>query len=172
MKASRIRSLLLVLLLACSSFGQQSSRDVSKETARQSQEWVRDAVIYQIWERGYSPSGDFNSITNDLDRIKDLGVDVLWLMPINPIGQEKKKGSIGSPYAVKDYYGINPDYGTWADLKRLVSEAHKRNLKVIVDVVINHTAWDNALIKQHPEYYKKNDKGEIIPSVPEWADVA
>jgi glycosidase len=93
-------------------------------------------------------------------------------MPIHPIGQLKKKGTIGSPYAVKEYYAINPDYGTSADLKRLVSEAHKRNLKVIIDIVANHTAWDNVLIKQHPEYYKHNDKGEIIPPVPDWADVA
>ena len=100
----KIASLLLLwsLLLPAFVFAQQPSRDVSKETARQSQPWVRDAVIYQIWERAYSQKGDFNSITADLDRIKDLGVDVLWLMPIHPIGQKKKKGTIGSPYAVKD----------------------------------------------------------------------
>jgi len=172
MKKGTFKFFVVALVLVNCAFSQQPPRDVSKEAARRSQEWIRDAVIYQIWERGYSQKGDFNSITADLDRIKDLGVDVLWLMPINPIGQEKKKGTIGSPYAVKDYYGINPDYGTSADLKRLIAEAHKRNLKVIIDVVINHTAWDNALIKQHPEYYKKNDKGEIIPPVPDWADVA
>ncbi|MEP6850459.1 MAG: alpha-amylase family glycosyl hydrolase [Acidobacteriota bacterium] len=171
-KRANFKFFVIAFVVLNCAFGQQPSRDVSKENSRASQDWIRDAVIYQIWERGYSQKGDFNSITADLDRIKDLGVDVLWLMPINPIGQEKKKGTIGSPYAVKDYYGINPDYGTSADLKRLVAEAHKRNLKVIIDEVINHTAWDNALIKQHPEYYKKNDKGEIIPPVPEWADVA
>jgi len=172
MKRSQFWSCVLVLALTASAFGQAPSPDVSKENARASQDWVRDAVIYQIWERAYSQKGDFSSITNDLDRIKDLGVNVLWLMPIHPIGQERKKGTIGSPYAVKDYYAINPDYGTAADLKRLVSEAHKRKLKVIIDMVINHTAWDNALIKEHPEFYKKNDKGQIIPPVPEWADVA
>jgi len=167
-----IKLLILLFALVSSFFAQAPSRDVSKENARPSREWIRDAAIYQIWERAYSQKGDFNSITNDLDRIKALGVDVLWLMPIHPIGQEKKKGAVGSPYAVKDYYGINPDYGTSADLKRLVAEAHKRDLKVIIDVVINHTAWDNTLIKEHPEFYKKNDKSEIIPPVPEWADVA
>ena len=151
---------------------EQPSRDVSKESARASQEWVRDAVIYQIWERAYSQKGDFNSITSDLDRIKNLGVDVVWLMPIHPIGQLKKKGTIGSPYAVKDYYGINPAYGTSADLKRLVAESHKRGLKVIIDIVANHTAWDNALIKEHPEFYKKNAAGQIVPPVADWADVA
>ncbi len=172
MKNVGVKAFVLKVLLASCVFGQQQSRDVSHETARSSQDWVRDAVIYQIWERAYSQKGDFNSITNDLDRIQALGVNVLWLMPINPIGQVKRKGSIGSPYAVKDYYGINPDYGTAADLKRLIAEAHRRNLKVIVDVVVNHTAWDNELITKHPEFYKKNDKGEIIPPVPDWADVA
>ena len=173
MKTCTIKGLIFTVFLAGCVFGQQqASRDVSKETARSSQDWVRDAVIYQIWERAYSQKGDFNSITGDLDRIRDLGVDVLWLMPINPIGQVKKKGTIGSPYAVKDYYGINPDYGTAADLKRLIAEAHKRNLKVVIDVVLNHTAWDNKLISEHPEYYKKNEKGEIVPPVPDWADVA
>jgi len=164
--------LILVFLASCAIGQQQPSRDVSRETARSSQEWVRDAVIYQIWQRAYSQKGDFNSITADLDRLKAMGVNVLWLMPVHPIGQVKKKGTIGSPYAVRDYYGINPDYGTAADLKRLVTESHKRGLKVIIDVVINHTAWDNPLIRQHPEYYKKNEKGEIVPPVPDWADVA
>ena len=162
-----------ISLLSWVVFGQQQpSRNVSKETARISQDWIRDAVIYQIWERAYSQKGDFNSITADLDRLKTLGVDVLWLMPIHPIGQAKKKGSIGSPYAVRDYYGVNPDYGTPADLKRLVAEAHKRGLKVIIDIVANHTAWDNNLIKSNPEFYLKNNKGEIVPPVADWADVA
>ena len=173
MKKLTLNAIVLSIFLAGCVFGQQQpSRDVSKETARSSQDWVRDAVIYQIWERAYSAKGDFNGITNDLDRIKELGVDVLWLMPIHPIGQDKKKGSVGSPYAVRDYYGINPDYGTSADLKRLVNEAHKRGLKVIIDVVVNHTAWDNKLITENPEFYKKNAKGEIVPPVPDWADVA
>lgn len=172
MKRNLVSIVITVFLASCVFGQQQPSRDVSNETARSSQEWVKDAVIYQIWERAYSQKGDFNAITADLDRIKTLGVDVLWLMPVHPIGQVKKKGSVGSPYAVRDYYGVNPDYGTPADLKRLVAEAHKRNLKVIIDVVLNHTAWDNKLINEHPEFYKKNEKGEIVPPVPDWADVA
>lgn len=170
------KSLFLVLaicLVATSSYSQETpSRDVSKENARASKDWIRDSVIYQIFPRQYSAKGNFNSITADLDRLKDLGVNVLWLMPIHPIGQEKKKGTIGSPYAVRDYYGVNPDYGTPADLKRLIAESHKRGMKVIIDVVVNHTAWDNDLIKKHPEFYKKNERGEIVPPVADWADVA
>jgi glycosidase len=153
-------------------FAQQPPpRDFSKENARPSPDWVKDAVIYEIFPRAFSQKGDFNSITADLDRLKNLGVTVLWLMPVHPIGREKAKGAIGSPYAVKDYYAINPDYGTSADLKRLVAEAHKRGLKVIIDIVANHTAWDSVMMK-NPAFYTKNEKGEIIPPVPDWADVA
>lgn len=150
---------------------QPSSRDFSKETARVSPDWVKDAVIYEIFPRNYSQKGDFNSITSDLDRLKNLGVTVLWLMPVHPVGKLKSKGTIGSPYAVKDYYAINPDYGTKADLQKLISEAHKRGLKVIIDIVANHTAWDSVMMK-NKAFYTQNGKGEIIPPVPDWADVA
>lgn len=145
--------------------------DYSKDTARPSADWVKDAVIYQIFERQYSAKGDFNSITADLDRLKNLGVDVLWLMPIHPIGKLKSKGTIGSPYAVKDFYAINPDYGTKEDFKRLIAEAHKRNLKVIIDIVANHTSWDSVMMK-NKSWYSQDKNGNIIPPVPDWADVA
>jgi glycosidase len=167
-----LKSWVALLLLAGFSLAQaQPTRDFSKENARPSRDWVKDAVIYEIFPRQYSQKGDFNAITADLDRLKDTGVTVLWLMPVHPIGREKAKGTIGSPYAVKDYYAVNPDYGTSADLKRLVAEAHRRGLKVIIDIVANHTAWDSVMMK-NPAFYTKNSKGEIIPPVPDWADVA
>jgi len=92
-------------------------------------------------------------------------------MPIHPVGRLKAKGTIGSPYAVKDYFAINPDYGTAADLKRLVSEAHKRGLKVIIDIVANHTSWDSVMMKT-PDFYTHDAGGKIIPPLPDWADVA
>jgi glycosidase len=149
---------------------QQPARDVSKQTARPVRDWVRDGVIYEIYPRAFSPQGNFNAITARLDELKDLGVTILWLMPIHPIGQEKKKGTIGSPYAVRDYYAINPDYGTAADLKRLVSEAHARGLKVIIDIVANHTSWDSVLMK-HPEFYKRDARGNITYPY-DWFDIA
>src|SRR5689334_7426721 len=167
-------TVLAVVVLASGTLllkAQQPARDVSKESARPTREWVRDGVIYQIFPRNFSAEGNFNAITMQLDRLKDLGVTVLWLMPIHPIGQEKKKGTVGSPYAVRDYYAINPDYGTEEDLKRLVAEAHKRGIKVIIDIVANHTAWDSVMM-QHPEFYKQDAGGKIIPPVPEWTDVA
>lgn len=150
--------------------GAQQQRDVSREQARQARAWVRDGVVYEIYPRAFSAEGDFNGVTRGLDRLRDLGVNILWLMPIHPIGQAKKKGSIGSPYAVRDYYGINPDYGTKEDFKRLVSEAHKRGMKVIIDLVANHTSWDNVLMK-NPEYYVRDAKGQIN-SPYDWTDVA
>ncbi len=133
-------------------------------------DWVRDGVIYEIYPRAFSQQGNFNAITARLDELKDLGVTILWLMPIHPIGQEKKKGTIGSPYAVRDYYGINPDYGTADDLKRLVREAHARGLKVIIDIVANHTSWDSVLMK-HPEFYKHDAQGNITYPY-DWYDIA
>lgn len=166
---------LLFLFIAATAFAvicdAQPARDSSKENARPSQDWVKDAVIYQIFPRQYSATGDFNGITKDLDRLKTLGVDVLWLMPIHPIGEAKKKGTIGSPYAVKDFYAINPDYGTAADFKRLVAESHRRGIKVIIDIVANHTSWDSVMMKT-PAFYTKNDRGDIIPPVADWTDVA
>jgi len=146
-------------------------RDFSKEAARLSPEWVRDGVIYEIFPRAFSAQGNFAGVTSRLDELKNLGVNILWLMPIHPIGKEKSKGTIGSPYAVRDYYAINSDYGTKDDLKRLINEAHRRNMKVIIDIVANHTAWDSVLMKQS-DFYTHDASGKIIPPVPDWTDVA
>ena len=148
-----------------------SADDLSRQSARPVPAWLREGIIYEIYPRNFSPEGNFNGITARLDELKDLGVNILWLMPIHPLGEKMRKGTLGSPYAVRDYYAINPDYGTEADLKRLVSEAHKRGLKVIIDLVANHTAWDSVLM-QHPDFYKQDGTGKIIPPVKEWTDVA
>src|SRR5712692_5324303 len=148
----------------------QAARDFSKLSARPVRDWVRDGVIYEIYPRDFSPEGNFNGITAQLDRLKDLGVTILWLMPIHPIGQENKKGTIGSPYAVRDYYAINPDYGTKEDLKRLISEAHKRRVKVVIDIVANHTSWDSVMMKW-PDFYEHDAAGQITYPH-DWFDVA
>lgn len=145
--------------------------DYARDAARSSPAWVHEGVIYQVFPRNFSARGDFNGVTAQLDRLQQLGVNIIWLMPVHPVGKLKSKGTLGSPYAVRDYYGINPEYGTAADLHNLVSEAHKRHLKVIIDVVANHTAWDSVLMK-HPEWYWHDASGKIIPPEPDWADVA
>src|SRR6187431_306398 len=132
--SQKIRLVLLasILIAACCQgiATQEPSRNVSKLPARSTRDWVRDGVVYEIYPRAFSPAGDFNGVTARLDQLKDLGVNVLWLMPIHPLGQEKKKGTIGSPYAVRDYYGINPDYGTKEHFKKFISESHRRGMKV------------------------------------------
>jgi glycosidase len=160
----------LLVTAVCPSAVQQPARDVSKESARPTRDWVRDGVIYEIYPRAFSQQGNFNGITARLDDLKSLGVTILWLMPIHPIGQEKKKGTIGSPYAVRDYYGINSDYGTKEDFKKLIAEAHRRGMKVIIDIVANHTSWDSVLMK-HPEFYKHDAKGNITYPY-DWFDIA
>ncbi len=167
------RRLLVVVLSLAAAFGSAGAadRDWSKERARTAPQWLRDAVVYEVYPRSFSAEGNFNGIAARLDELKGLGIDVLWLMPIHPIGEKLRKGTLGSPYAVRDYYAINPDYGTAADLKNLVGEAHRRGMRVILDVVLNHSAWDNVLIAQHPEFYK-HEGGKIVPPVPEWTDVA
>ena len=166
------RPALILLVAACLNLAPlaQGGRDVSRETARAAREWVRDGVVYEIFPRVFSAGGKLGGVTAQLDRLKELGVNILWLMPIHPIGQEKKKGTIGSPYAVRDYYGVNPDYGTAEDLKRLVREAHRRDMKVIIDIVANHTSWDSVMMKT-PEFYVHDASGKIIYPH-DWTDVA
>ncbi len=135
-------------------------------------EWTKQAVIYQINTRQFTPEGTFRSAQAQLPRLKALGVDILWLMPIHPIGEKNRKGTLGSPYAVKDYYGVNPEFGTKADLKAFVDAAHKQGFKVILDWVANHTAWDNPMSSAHPDWYEKDRKGEDRPTPWwDWTDI-
>lgn len=144
--------------------------DPGAREARHSPDWVRDGVIYELNTRAFSSEGTFNAVTSRLPELKRLGVGILWLMPIHPIGQAKKKGTVGSPYAVRDYMDVNPAYGTKDDLKRLVREAHQLGLKVIIDIVANHTSWDNTLMST-PSFYRRDAAGRIL-SPYDWTDVA
>mgnify|MGYP001561344013 FL=1 len=161
----------LLAVLCVVTFSARAEREVSGERARSAPAWLRDGVIYEIYPRAFSAGGDFNGITAKLDELKDLGVNVLWLMPIHPIGEKLKKGTLGSPYAIRDYFAINSEFGSTNDFKKLMTETHKRGMKVILDVVANHTAWDSVMMKQ-PEFYKQDASGKIIPPVAEWTDVA
>lgn len=133
-------------------------------------DWVKDAVIYEINTRQFSQEGTFKGVENDLSRLDDLGVDILWFMPIHPIGQLNKKGELGSYYSVKDYQAVNPEFGTMEDFKSLVNSAHEMGLKVIIDWVPNHSAWDNPLAEEHPEWYVKDTEGEFVSPF-DWTDV-
>ena len=131
----------------------------------------RSLVIYEIYVRSHSPSGTFAGVEADLERIRSLGVDVVWFMPIHPIGKIKRKGSLGSPYSITDYRAANPEYGTKEDFARLIEKAHGLGLKVMIDVVYNHTAHDSVLLAEHPEYYHLDAGGRPVTTVPEWSDV-
>ena len=130
-------------------------------------EWTKNAVIYQINTRQFTEEGTLTAAEAHLPRLKDLGVDILWMMPIHEIGHQHRKGSLGSPYAVKDYYSVNTHLGTLADLKRFVTAAHEQGMYVILDWVANHTAWDNNLVTEHPEWYARDWKGDFCPT-PWW----
>lgn len=125
--------------------------------------WSRQAVIYQVNVRQYSPAGSFKAVQADLPRLKKLGVDILWLMPVQPIGKLNRKGTLGSYYSISDYTAVNPEFGTLADAKAFVAAAHQLGLKVILDWVANHSAWDHPWATAHKDWYKLNAKGEIYP---------
>ncbi|MEN9394398.1 MAG: hypothetical protein RL362_619, partial [Bacteroidota bacterium] len=135
-------------------------------------EWVKKATIYEINVRQHTPQGTFQALEKDLNRLDSLGVDILWLMPINPIGELNRKGSLGSYYSVKNYVGVNSEFGTLQDFKHFVNAAHSRGMKVILDWVANHTAWDHPWVTEHPEWYTHDANGKIVPPVADWSDVA
>ena len=135
-------------------------------------EWSKNATIYQINTRQFTAEGTFRAAEEQLPRLKNLGVVILWLMPVNEIGEKGRKGSLGSPYAVKDYYKVNPEFGTLDDLKHFVTAAHDAGMYVILDWVANHTAWDNHLVTEHPEWYARDWKGDFRPTPWwDWVDI-
>ena len=133
--------------------------------------FYRNQVMYSIFVRNYSEEGNFSGVRKDLDRIKALGTDIVWLLPIHPIGKKERKGELGSPYAISDYRKINPEYGTIDDLKQLVTDIHARGMKCIIDVVYNHTSPDSWLAQNHPEWFYHKPDGCFGNKVGEWLDV-
>jgi glycosidase len=139
--------------------------------------WVARSVLYEVFVQDFSPSGDFRGVMEGLDRIQAVGGNVVWLMPIHPIGELNRKGSLGSPYAVRDFRAVNPAYGTAEDFRALVQAVHARRMKLILDWVPDHTSPDHAWVREQPDFYVRNERGE--PSVPidpsgkptDWTDV-
>ncbi|MBK7338819.1 MAG: alpha-amylase, partial [Saprospirales bacterium] len=135
-------------------------------------EWSKNATIYEVNIRQFTPEGNFKAFEAHLPRLKELGIDILWLMPIHPIGEKNRKGGMGSYYSVKDYYGVNPEFGTLEEFKALVNKIHDMGMYVILDWVANHSAWDNPLVEQHPEWYTKTLEGEFQPTPwYDWEDI-
>jgi Glycosidases len=165
-------ALLLVSISAPFVFAAEPPQICADHPALGQPDWIRHAVIYEINVRQYSAAGTFAAVTTDLPRIRDLGVDVLWLMPIHPIGELNRKGPLGSYYAIKDYYATNPEFGAAADFKQFVDAAHAQGFRIILDWVGNHTAWDHPLTREHPDYYVRDRTGRFQPPTGfDWTDV-
>ncbi|MDH4089744.1 MAG: alpha-amylase family glycosyl hydrolase [Cyclobacteriaceae bacterium] len=154
----------LFVVTACT----KSENGISVENADTSQhtadfpQRAKDMTIYEVNIRQHTPEGTFKSFQEHLPRLRELGADILWIMPIQPIGKKNRKGSLGSYYSIRDYKSVNPEFGTLDDFKALVSKAHETGLLVILDWVPNHTAWDHTWITEHPEYYMTASEAKIV----------
>lgn len=132
---------------------------------------LKSLVIYEVFIRNHGRSGNLADVTKDLPRLHEMGVDVVWFMPIHPIGAEKRKGTMGSPYAISDYRLVHPDYGTNKEFELLCQYAHALGLKVMIDVVYNHTSPDSLLAAQHPEWFYRDEHGRFANTEPAWEDI-
>jgi len=169
--------MVLGISFSCNS-GKQPTTETTKDSIIQSPptevvqpEWAYSANIYELNIRQFTKEGTFKALDPHLARLKEMGVDIIWLMPINPIGKKNRKGTLGSYYSVKDYMTVNPEYGTLDDFKTFVAKAHELGLKVIIDWVPNHSSWDNVLTVKHPDFYVRDEKGKFLPPVADWSDV-
>lgn len=169
-----ISILSIIALLFVVNCADTSTIKDSKGLNIEQQDWTKKANIYEVNVRQYSEEGTFEEVRKDLPRLKDMGVKILWLMPIHPIGLENRKEteeSLGSYYSVQDYKGVNPNFGTPEDFKRFVDEAHALDMKVIIDWVANHTAWDNHWI-ENKDWFELTEEGNFTPPTgTDWSDV-
>ena len=168
------RNLLLLMAFTLPLAGSAAKDLYWDESSTNLPAWVRNQVIYEVNVRQYSEAGTFAAVEADLDRLVELGVGTLWFMPIHPIGEVNRKGELGSYYSIRDYKAVNPEFGTKEAFRSLVEAAHARGLKVILDWVGNHTAWDHVWVESHPDFYARNAAGEMMPppEFPDWSDVA
>ncbi len=154
---------LIILMIGCNQQKQSKNTDNTKmeNTSFETVNWAHASNVYEVNLRQYTQAGTFNAFAQELPRLKQMGVQTLWFMPITPIAQLNKKGTLGSPYACSDYTATNPEFGSIDDFKSLVKKAHDLGFKVIIDWVANHTGWDHVWTKSHPEYYKKDSTGNF-----------
>ena len=139
--------------------------------AKNTTKTYRNQIMYSVFVRNHTPGGTFEGVRRDLKRIKALGTDIVWLLPIHPIGEKCRKGTLGSPYAIRDYRAVNPEYGTLEDFQRLVDDIHALDMKCIIDVVYNHTSPDSWLAEHHPEWFYHKPDGSFGNRVGDWWDV-
>ncbi len=151
----------------------ENTTEDDSTTLRYTPEWTKDAVIYEVNVRQYTPEGTFNAFAEHLSELKDMGINTLWLMPISPISETNRSGELGSYYSITDYCAVNPEFGTAEDFAALVDKAHELGMYVMLDWVANHTGWDSKWITEHPDWYTQDENGNIIsPAGMGWPDVA
>jgi glycosidase len=169
----RLRLLSLVVMTGLLAVASCDSDHIQPgdRTASDHTVWSYNASIYEVNIRQYSPGGTFREFQEHLPRLQEMGVGILWFMPIHPIGEINRKGSLGSYYSVRDYLDVNPEFGTLDDFKALVDTIHEMGMYVMMDWVANHTAWDNSLTVEHPDWYVHDEHGNFVPPVPDWWDV-
>jgi len=158
-------------LYSCKEKKEVPATVVAEPTKVNHADWTKNANIYEVNLRQYTSEGTFQAFEKHLDRLNEMGVDILWFMPIHPIGVKNRKGTMGSYYSIKDYYAVDPAYGTIDDFKALVKRAHQLGMKVIIDWVANHSAWDNPWVIDHPDWYIKDSAGNMVSPF-DWTDVA
>ncbi len=180
-KSSFFLLLVLLLLSACRQNSPEGTSvgEATPAVAPAIPEWTKNAVLYEVNIRQFTPEGTLNAFSDHLPRLQDMGVDILWLMPIHPISKKNRKGTLGSNYAVADYRAVNPEFGTMEDFKNLVKKAHELGMRLIIDWVPNHTGWDHPWITEHPDWYTQDSLGNVIDPINEetgkswgWTDVA
>jgi len=169
MKKIILLSVTLAILLSCGN--QKDNQQAADSSGSGHPEWVYNAVIYEVNIRQYTPEGTFRAFSEQLPRLKELGVDVLWLMPVQPIGEKDRKGSLGSYYSIRDYTGVNSEFGTLDDFRMLVQEAREMGMKVILDWVANHTSRDAVWVEAHPDWYVRDSLGNLNIMY-DWTDIA
>ena len=176
----RFTVMALASIIAMASCRKEASPPATSSTTNPAADtaWVANSALYEVFVQDFSPDGNLRGVTAGLDSIKALGINVVWLMPIHPRGMENRKGTLGSPYAARDYRAIDSAYGTAADFRALVDSAHARRMKIILDWVPNHTSWDNVWVTEHPDFYTRNAQGGLtVPAdaqgkPTDWTDVA
>ncbi len=163
---------LAVLLFSAACSSNEDNQLADSTYAPSPVEWSYNATIYEVNVRQFSEEGSFARVEEALPRLKELGIEIVWLMPVHPIGEVERKGSLGSYYSVKDFFDVNPEFGTKDDFRSLVETAHSLDMKVLLDWVANHTAWDNSLTETNPGFFETNDEGNFIPPRgTDWSDV-
>jgi len=172
MKRNILNSVLLIALIISTSCNTKPVEVVQSgpSTSVIHPDWIKSSVMYEVNIRQYTPEGTFKSLADRLPKLKELGVEILWLMPVNPIGIANRKGPLGSYYSVMDYKAVNPEFGTMDDFKALVKKTHDLGMFLIIDWVPNHSSWDNPLVISNPEWYAKDSTGKMF-SPWDWTDV-